>query len=125
MIQGFRDFLFRGNVVDLAVAVVIGTAFGKVVEAVVAGVVMPLVGALFGQPRFDFTLGPFLVGNVLTAVVSFVAVAAVVYFLIVLPMNRMMERFKAREAPAAPPEASKEEALLTEIRDLLRARQAG
>ena len=122
MIKGFRDFLFRGNVIDLAVAVVIGTAFGAVIQVLVAGFIMPLIGLLIGQPRYDFTVGPFLIGSIITAIISFLAVAAVVYFVIVVPMNRMTERFKAKEAPAAPPEASKEEALLTEIRDLLRAR---
>lgn len=124
MIQGFRDFLFRGNAVDLAVAVVIGAAFGQVINAVVEGIITPLVGALIGRPRFDFTLGPFLVGRVLSAAINFAAVAAVVYFAVVLPANRLTARFKANEAPAAPPEASREEALLTEIRDLLRERPA-
>ena len=122
MLKGFRDFLFRGNVVDLAVAVVIGTAFGAVINAIVAGFITPLIGLIIGQPRYDFTFGPFLAGQILTAVVNFLAVAAVVYFVVVVPMNRATERFKAREAPAAPKEASKEEALLGEIRDLLRDR---
>lgn len=125
MIQGFRDFLLRGNVIDLAVAVVIGAAFGQVINALVAGVITPLIGLVIGQPRYDFTVGPFLIGSIVTALIQFVAVAAVVYFAVVVPTNRVTARFKREQAPAAPPEATREEALLTEIRDLLRARPTG
>jgi large conductance mechanosensitive channel len=97
VLKGFRDFVLRGNVVDLAVAVVIGTAFGAVVTALVEGIITPLVGAILGKPRFDdltFTINSseFLYGNVLNAIITFLAVAAVVYFLVVQPMNALEAR---------------------------------
>jgi large conductance mechanosensitive channel len=94
MLKGFREFILRGNVIDLAVAVVIGAAFGAVVDALVKGFIMPLIGLLFGQPKFDFVVGPFGVGLFLTALVNFLLVAAAIYFLIIVPMNRIMARFK-------------------------------
>jgi large conductance mechanosensitive channel len=99
MLKGFREFILRGNVIDLAVAVVIGAAFAGVVDALVKGFITPLIGALVGQPSFDFTIGPFGVGLLLTAVVNFLLVAAAIYFVVVMPMNRITARFKS-----APPE---------------------
>jgi large conductance mechanosensitive channel len=121
MIKGFKDFLMRGNVIDLAVAVVIGTAFGKVVDAFVK-IIMDLIGKLGGQPDFSsFRPGGVSVGNFLTALVSFLIVAAAVYFMVVVPMNHLAERRKAGIEPE--PEAPSEEViLLQEIRDALRAR---
>jgi large conductance mechanosensitive channel len=121
MIKGFKDFLMRGNVIDLAVAVVIGTAFGKVVDAFVK-IIMDLIGKLGGQPDFSsFKRGGVSVGNFLTALVSFLIVAAAVYFMVVVPMNHLAERRKAGVEPE--PEAPSEEViLLQEIRDALRAR---
>jgi large conductance mechanosensitive channel len=124
MIKGFRDFLLRGNIVDLAVAVVIGVAFGAVVGSLVKDVITPLIGAIFGQPDFSaITLGPILIGNFLNAVVSFVIIAAVIYFMVVLPMNHIMEMRK-KSTGDEPPAPTNEEGLLTEIRDELRAQRA-
>jgi large conductance mechanosensitive channel len=119
MLKGFRDFILRGNVVDLAVAVIIGAAFKTIVDKFVEGIVNPLLGYLVGKPNFDDALivGPLKIGLVLTATLNFVLVAAVIYFLLIVPMNRMMK--KEEPAPAPPPEPSAEEKLLTEIRDLL------
>lgn len=94
MFQGFRNFILRGNVVDLAVAVVIGGAFGVVVAAVVKDLITPLIAAIFGKPNFSqltFTINhsTFLYGDVINAVISFLAIAAVVYYAIVVPMNRL------------------------------------
>ncbi len=121
MIKGFKDFLMRGNVVDLAVAVVVGTAFSRIVDAFVA-VIMGLVGKIGGQPDFSaWRPGGLLVGDLINAVVSFLIVAAAVYFLVVTPMNALAER-RARyiEPPSDAP--SEEVVLLAEIRDALRAR---
>jgi large conductance mechanosensitive channel len=125
MLKGFKDFLMRGNVVDLAVAVVIGAAFGKVVTAIVEKLINPLVAAVFGKPdlsnvlSFKINNADFSIGAILNEVLNFVFVAAAIYFVIVVPMNKLAERrAKGEEAPAP----SDEVALLTEIRDSLRAR---
>lgn len=102
MLKGFQDFLFRGNVVDLAVAVVIGGAFSSVVTALVKDVVTPIIGAIGGQPDFSgifFTVNnsKFMVGDFMNAIVSFVIVAAVIYFFVVIPMNKLMARMKRGE----------------------------
>ena len=100
MFKGFRDFMLRGNVIDLAVAVVIGAAFGVLVNSLVTDVITPLIGALVSQPDFSaITLGPILIGRFLNAVISFLLIAAVIYFFVVAPMNRIMARLKP-----APPE---------------------
>jgi large conductance mechanosensitive channel len=125
MFKGFRDFLLRGNVVDLAVAVIIGAAFGAVVASFVADVITPIIGAIGGQPDFSaIMLGPIKIGSVLNAVLSFLVIAFVVYFMVVVPMNRMMERARRQTEAAEPPAATKEEVLLAEIRDLLRQQRA-
>ena len=124
MIKGFRDFLMRGNVIDLAVAVVLGAAFGAVVAAFVADIVTPLIAAIGGKPDFaalSFTINGsrFHYGHFLNAVISFLIIAAVIFFFVVKPLNALLARRKAKEAPA--PDAPAEDvALLTEIRDLLR-----
>jgi large conductance mechanosensitive channel len=105
MIKGFRDFILRGNVVDLAVAVVIGAAFGAVITALVADIITPLIAAIFGQPDFSgltFTINKskFLYGSFINAVVSFVLVAAAIYFVVVVPMNKMAELRARGKAPA-------------------------
>jgi large conductance mechanosensitive channel len=102
MVRGFRDFILRGNVVDLAIAVVIGAAFTAVVTAVVNGLVTPLIAAIVGKPNFDaltFDIGKghFLYGTVLTALISFLSVAAVLYFFVVQPMNALQQRRKSGE----------------------------
>lgn len=98
MLKGFWKFILRGNVIDLAVAVIIGTAFGAVVNSVVKDIITPLIGAIGGQPDFSaVTLGPIQIGNVINNVLSFLIVAAVIYFVVVVPMNRIMARFKSSE----------------------------
>ena len=132
MLQGFKEFISRGNAVDLAVGVVIGAAFSQVITAIVDKVLNPLIGGLFGQPNFDrvwvWTLGsgestaevlPF---SILTALINFLIVAAALYFFVVVPMNHLAARRKVEEAePEAPADDVR---ILTEIRDLL-ATQAG
>ena len=131
MLKGFRDFVMRGNVVDLAVAVVIGAAFGQVVTAFTNSIVKPLIAAAGGanvnglavqlvggnrQSIMDF-------GAVITALINFLIVAAVVYFLVVAPMNKLAELRKRGEHPE--PQAPAEDILLLqEIRDLLRQRNS-
>ena len=107
MLKGFKEFLLRGNVVDLAVAVVIGGAFGAIVTALVKDLLTPLIAALVGKPDFSaltFTLNnsKFLYGDFLNAVVSFVLIAAAIYFFIVVPVNAINARMRKPAAPAAP-----------------------
>src|SRR3954451_16891489 len=97
--KGFRDFILRGNVVDLAIAVVIGAAFGAIVTAFVKALVTPLIAAIGGQPDFSgiyFTINnsKFLIGDFINTLISFLIIAAVIYFFVVLPVNRLMARFK-------------------------------
>ena len=105
--KGFKAFLMRGNVVDLAVAVVIGAAFGAVVSALVKDLITPIIGAIVKAPDFSgifFTLNgsKFLVGEFANAVVSFILIAAAVYFLIVLPINTIQARRARGQAPPDP-----------------------
>jgi large conductance mechanosensitive channel len=127
MIKGFKDFLLRGNIVELAVAVVIGTAFTALVAAFTTSFLEPLIGLIGGGGATGgevvvneqhFTWGAFL-----NAVITFVLTAAVVYFVVVLPMNALIERRKRGEE-AGPAEPTQVE-LLLQIRDLLRAQQGG
>ncbi|GAB2554812.1 large conductance mechanosensitive channel protein MscL [Leucobacter ruminantium] len=123
MFKGFKEFLLRGNVVDLAVAVVIGAAFNSVVERVVDSLINPIIGMVFKADSLDGALkfalpggGAIALGAVIGAIINFVIVAAVVYFVFVLPMNKLR-----RPVPEEEPVAPTEQELLTEIRDLLRA----
>jgi large conductance mechanosensitive channel len=105
--KGFKQFLLRGNVVDLAVGVVIGAAFGTVVNALVKGLLTPLIAAVVKQPDFSaisFTINgsKFLVGDFVNAVVSFVIIAAAVYFAVVLPMNALIARAQREDKPIQP-----------------------
>jgi len=107
MLKGFKDFIMRGNVVDLAVAVVIGAAFGAVVTAFVADLITPLIAAIAGKPDFSgltFTVNhsKFLYGAFVNAVVSFLLIAAAIYFAVVVPMNQLAERRARGQAPADP-----------------------
>jgi large conductance mechanosensitive channel len=95
MLQGFKQFIFRGNVLDLAVAVVMGVAFGAVVTALVKDLITPLIAAIVGKPDFsaiEFTVNgsKFPLGDFINALVSFILIAAAVYFFIVLPMNTIL-----------------------------------
>jgi large conductance mechanosensitive channel len=129
MVKEFRDFLMRGNVVDLAVAVILGAAFGAVVASFVDDVLMQIVGILFGKPDFGgLTLtindSEIRYGAFLNAVITFVTIAAAVFFFVVKPINTLMARRKAGLEPE--PEAVPEDVvLLGEIRDLLREGRAG
>jgi len=107
MFSGFRQFILRGNVIDLAVAVVIGAAFGAVVAALVKDLLTPLIGALVGKPDFSalvFTVNgtPFLIGDFLNAVISFLLIAAAVYYAIIVPVNAINARRNRGQAPADP-----------------------
>lgn len=107
MLSGFKQFVLRGNVIDLAVAVVIGGAFGTVVTALVKDLLTPVIAAAGGQPDFSsivFTVNgsKFLIGDFINAVVAFVLVAAAIYFFVVTPMNMVMERRRRGEAPPDP-----------------------
>jgi large conductance mechanosensitive channel len=104
ILRGFKEFVSRGNVVELAVAVVIGAAFGAVIASLVADLVTPLIAMIFGQPDFSdlsFTINGsiFMYGSFLNALFAFLTVAAAVYFFVVLPMNRLEERRKRGQDP--------------------------
>ena len=128
MIRQLRDFLLRGNVVDLAVAVVIGAAFGAVITSFVEDIVTPLIAAIGGKQDFSrltFTINGslFRYGEFINAVLSFLIIGTAVFFLVVKPVNALMERRKRGLEPEA--EAVPEDvALLGEIRDLLKQRPA-
>ncbi|WP_022867479.1 large conductance mechanosensitive channel protein MscL [Schaalia vaccimaxillae] len=131
MIQGFKDFISRGNAIDLAVGMVIGAAFTAVVTALVEQVINPLIGGLVGKPNFDnfleFSLGDAVVqpGAVITALVNFLLVAAALYLFIVVPMNKLAERKAAEETTEEDAPALSDEAqLLVEIRDALKAQKS-
>jgi large conductance mechanosensitive channel len=123
MLKGFKDFVLRGNLVELAVAFVMAAAFGVVVTATVA-LLMDIIGKIGGTPDFsNYTPNGIHVGAWLTAVISFVILAVVVYFVIVMPYQKAREQMArgSDEEPAIVPE---EIALLTEIRDLLATRRS-
>ena len=142
VLTGFKEFLMRGNVVELAVAVVVGTAFSKIVDSVVKGLINPLVGAIGGSSLSDYSWcvsGPCKVdpttgamitgvqiswGAVVGAVITFVITAAVVYFGMILPMNKYKER-QERLAGGPAPEEESELDVLKQIRDQLAERQNG
>ena len=107
MLSEFKKFLLRGNVVDLAVAVVVGAAFGAVVTALTKDLLTPLIAAIGGQPDFSalqFTVNgsKFLIGDFINAIVAFVMIAAAIYFFVVAPLNALEARRRRGEAPAAP-----------------------
>ena len=129
MIKEFKAFILRGNILDLAVAVIIGVAFGAVVTAFTDGILMALVAAVVGEPSFDAIKvdvgeGTILIGTFLTALVNFMIIAFVL-FLILKAANKAMTRGTRQDDADAPtPAPSDETVLLTEIRDLLARRQA-
>ncbi|WP_323959090.1 large conductance mechanosensitive channel protein MscL [Arthrobacter sp. JZ12] len=129
MLNGFKNFIMKGNVIDLAVAVVIGAAFSAVVNSLVESVLMPFISAIVGSPNFDDFAKVTLNGNeiqfgvFLTALVNFLLIAAAVYFVIVMPMNKLIEhRDRKLHIEDKPAEVDPQIALLTEIRDSLRER---
>ncbi len=116
--QEFKEFLLRGNVIDLAVAVVIGAAFGAVVTAFVTNLITPLIGAIGGQPNFaeiDFEINgsTFGIGLFLNALISFVIIAAVIFFFVVKPMNLLIER--SRRGPTPDPTTRKCPACFSDV----------
>lgn len=122
IVKEFRDFAVRGNVMDLAVGVIIGVAFGKIVSSLVDNILMPIVGILMQGVKFDALMikvgeAEIKYGMFIGAIIDFVIVAFVI-FMIVKGMNRMMKKEEA--APSAPPAPTKDQSLLMEIRDLLR-----
>ncbi|WP_411140154.1 large conductance mechanosensitive channel protein MscL [Streptomyces sp. x-80] len=142
VLQGFKEFLMRGNVIELAVAVVVGAAFTNIVNAVVKGVINPIIGA-FGSQNLDnykaclttchvdkktgeFTDGIYILwGSVLSAALTFLITAAVVYFLMILPMNKWKARQAAKNPVDETPTTPTEVELLVEIRDALIAQRNG
>ena len=103
MLAGFKKFILKGNVVDMAVGVVVGVAFGNVVSALVKDIITPLIGAFGGTPDFSniyFTINnsKFMVGDFINAVVSFLTISATIYFFIVLPMNKLMDVKKSKKS---------------------------
>ena len=125
MLKGFKEFISRGNVVELAVGVIIGAAFKNIVDALVDGIINPLIAAVIGKPDFSdafiLTLNGSDVkfGLLITAVINFLLMAFAIYFCIVVPMNALNARRKKDEEETAEEEASDEVKLLTEIRDAL------
>lgn len=133
MLAGFKEFIMRGSVVDLAVGIIIGSAFTAVVTAMVDNILNPIIGAIFGKPDltnlWDITLRPkhddipasvMSVGGFLDAVLSFLIIAAALYFAIVMPLNKLAER-RARGQEEEPEPLAQDTVLLQEIRDLLAA----
>jgi large conductance mechanosensitive channel len=121
MFSGFRKFVVRGNVLDLAVGIIIGAAFGAVVNSLVKDLFTPLIGMIIGQPDFSaWKIGAFNVGNFVNALVAFLLNAAALYYFIVLPFNRFAARYMTPDAPPA----TATESLLAEIRDLLKKQAA-
>jgi large conductance mechanosensitive channel len=105
--KGFKQFMLRGNVLDLAVAVVMGAAFGAVVTALVKDLITPVIAAIVGKPDFSgitFTVNnsKFLMGDFINALISFLLIGAAVYFFVVLPVNKIVARMRRGEAPPDP-----------------------
>jgi len=128
VVKEFKDFISRGNVLDLAVAVVIGAAFGAIVTAVVEGLLTPLIGMIvskdFRNMTFTVNDSVFSYGIVINAVIRFLAISAAIFFLVIKPINLLNDRLRRGEEPKPPSPPTDEAVLLAEIRDLLRA-QAG
>lgn len=127
MIKGFKEFIMRGNVVELAVAVVMGAAFGAIVNALVNDIVMPLITAIFGKQDYSklywtVNKSQIMYGSMLNAIISFLMIAVGVYFCIVMPINHFNARRRRHLGLPDPVEKPTEVELLTQIRDSLSAR---
>jgi len=120
MLKEFKEFILKGNAIDLSVGVLIGAAFGAFVTAVTDGIIKPVISAAGGDPEVSLKLGILDIGIVINAAISLVITGVVLFFIFIRPMNRLKARNEKPAAPAAPPEPSAEEKLLTEIRDLLK-----
>ena len=129
VVKEFKEFISRGNVVELAVAVIIGAVFTAIVASVVEGLITPLIGMIGGEDfrKMTFTINDsvFRYGIVINAFIYFLSVAAVVFFFIVKPINVLNERRRRGEEPVTEDEMSDEAVLLAEIRDLLAAQRDG
>ena len=138
MIKGFKEFILRGNVIDLAVAVVIGAAFSAIVAVMVEQLINPLIGAIFQVgdlsgwvieiPTISGSVSTIGIGAIIGAVINFVAIAAIVYFVFVYPMNHMKARAAAKAGVDKAPEEPQlptEQEILVQIRDLLEKQQSG
>ena len=124
----FKAFILKGNVVDLAVGVIIGAGFGKVVDSVVKDLITPVIAWVGGQPDFSaYKLGPIAIGNFLNNVIAFLILGLVVFFFVVKPLNALMRltKKKAEENPQGPAPLPEDVKLLMEIRDLLKAGRPG
>lgn len=116
-LEEFKSFALKGNVLDLAVGVIIGGAFGTIVQSVVKDIITPLIGLAGGQPDFSkITLGPIMIGNFINALISFIILAAVVFFVIVKPASRLMPKPKKID-PQGPPPATLDD-VVKAIKDL-------
>ena len=132
MLKGFKDFLMRGNVIDLAVAVVMGTAFTAIVTSVTKGVLEPLLAVLGGSSEFGFGVtllagkpATFVaLGPIISAIINFLMVAAVLYFVLIMPMKTVQKRYLARKGADSEKPVPTDTELLIEIRDLLAAQAA-
>lgn len=122
LIDEFKKFILKGNVVDLAVGVMIGAAFAGVVKAFTDGIVTPLLGALGGKPEVSLHIWHFDVGLLINAILQFLINAAIIFFLIVKPTNALLSRIRKKEEAAPPPPPTPEVVLLTEIRDALKGK---
>ncbi len=120
MLEEFKKFILKGDVVSLSTGVLIGAAFGKIVDAFTGGIIKPLLGMLGGNPNVSLQVGIFDLGMIINAVIAFLITAAVIFFIIVKPYNMLMAKVTKPEAPAAPAGPSDEVKLLTEIRDSLK-----
>jgi large conductance mechanosensitive channel len=125
MLQEFKDFILKGNAIDLAVGVLIGAAFGGLVKSVTEGIINPIISWLGGDVQVSLQLGIFDVGMVINAAFSLLITGFVLFFIFVKPMNKLRALKSKPEPPAPVPEPSAEEKLLTEIRDLLKNRSVG
>lgn len=120
MFKEFKEFILKGNAIDLAVGVLIGASFGKVVTAVTDGVINPVLNSIGGKPDVSLKLGIVDAGLVINAVLSLLITGAVLFFVFVKPMQKLKAMAEKPAAPTGPPEPSAEEKLLAEIRDLLK-----
>ncbi len=120
MLTEFKNFILKGNVIDLSTGVIIGASFGKIVTAFTDGVVAPILSLAGGNPEVGLKVGIFDLGLIISATIGFLITAAVIFFIIVKPANALMARMKKDEAAAPPAGPTAQETLLAEIRDLLK-----
>jgi large conductance mechanosensitive channel len=120
MLKEFKNFILKGNVIDLSTGVIIGAAFGGIVKAFTDGIITPLLSLIGGDPKVPLKLWIFDAGMVISAILSFIITAAVVFFVIIKPANKLLAMMKKEEAAAPPAAPAADIVLLTEIRDLLK-----